>query len=381
MDDKILYILDYYLPHCGGVETVFEQIITRTLSKGKKVIILTSQFDKGLPTYEKNSNLEIYRVGSGRLSFFLMAFIRGVQLLSKENIKFIHTSTYTGAIPAALLARYFGKKILLTVHEVFAQLWYQYKPWRSAWIYHLFERMIFQMPIDIFHCVSRYTLNAVRLIYGISDHKLKLIYNGVDQDFWSPSLVSQAEKNQISEHFSLSGYRNLLYFGHTGKSKGIDFLIKAIPSLLQTHPDLQIILNFIPSKRQSHILQMLTEQLSILPSDQSVRVRIHYGLAKTQLRALVATVDAVIAPSLSEGFGSVHSEVCAMHTPLITTNISAIPEVVSGSTVLIAPSSVAEILNGVKKIKKADFSPLATPEFDWQKQYDQLWQLYQSFFA
>ena len=24
---KILFFLDYYLPHCGGVETVFEQII------------------------------------------------------------------------------------------------------------------------------------------------------------------------------------------------------------------------------------------------------------------------------------------------------------------------------------------------------------------
>lgn len=41
MAKNILYVLDYYLPHKGGVETVFEQIIGRSLQEGYEVIVLT----------------------------------------------------------------------------------------------------------------------------------------------------------------------------------------------------------------------------------------------------------------------------------------------------------------------------------------------------
>jgi glycosyltransferase involved in cell wall biosynthesis len=36
----------------------------------------------------------------------------------------------------------------------------------------------------------------------------------------------------------------------------------------------------------------------------------------------------IVAPSLSEGFGSVHTESVAMKKPLLTTHIASIPEVV-----------------------------------------------------
>ena len=41
MVKTLLYVLDYYLPHKGGVETVFEQIIGRSLQEGYEVIVLT----------------------------------------------------------------------------------------------------------------------------------------------------------------------------------------------------------------------------------------------------------------------------------------------------------------------------------------------------
>jgi hypothetical protein len=76
------------------VETVFEQIITRTLAQGKKVIILTSHFDSTLPQHENYANLEIFRVGNSRLSFMLHAFFKGIKILKTHPIDLIHTSTY-----------------------------------------------------------------------------------------------------------------------------------------------------------------------------------------------------------------------------------------------------------------------------------------------
>jgi len=42
---------------------------------------------------------------------------------------------------------------------------------------------------------------------------------------------------------------------------------------------------------------------------------------------MVASCDVVVAPSLSEGFGSVHTETVAMEKSLITTSIASLPEV------------------------------------------------------
>ena len=378
MKDTILYILDYYLPHQWGVETVFEQIITRTLAQGKKVIILTSHFDPSIPQHENYENLEIFRVGNSRLSFMLHAFFKGIEVLKTHPIDLIHTSTYWWAIPASLLAKLFHKKIIITVHEIFAQLWNSYKWWWKGRMYRIFEWLIFQLPFDIFHCVSLYTLNSLRLVYAIPDRKLHLIYNGIDKDFRSSKLVTKEEKSQISSLFHLHDYRNLLYFGHTWISKGIDDLISVLPILLKDHEDLQFIFNFIPAKRGKLIRLRLENLIKTLPVEQGRRIRLHFWLEKNQLRALISQVDGVIAPSLSEGFWSVHSEVCQMQIPLITTRISSIPEVVSGKVIFIPPQNPNAIIQGVKKLKNQNFDAVSPKDFDRNIQYTYIANLYKT---
>ena len=55
------------------------------------------------------------------------------------------------------------------------------------------------------------------------------------------------------------------------------------------------------------------------------------GFEKDQLRRLIASSDMIVAPSLSEGFGSVHTEAAAMKKPLLTTYVASLPEVVRGN--------------------------------------------------
>ena len=255
MSKTILYLLDYYLPHAWGVETVFEQIISRSVEKGYQVIVLTSLHDPKLKKLEKEHNLKIIRTGRWRKSFIRSGFWTGRELLKREKIDFIHTSTYWGAIPASLLGIFFKKKVLITVHEIFGQLWKHYKPRRSARIYQVFEWLIFQLPYSIYHCVSLYTLNSLRIAYWIADEKLRLVYNWVDHNFWDRSKVLTDEKNIIREKYQLWTYFSLLYFWHTGISKGIDTLLEAVPELLAQSEDLQLIFNFIPAQRDTEINQ------------------------------------------------------------------------------------------------------------------------------
>ena len=378
MSKTILYLLDYYLPHAWGVETVFEQIISRSVEKGYQVIVLTSLYDPKLKKLEKQDNLKIIRTGKWRKSFIRSGFWTGRELLKREKIDFIHTSTYWGAIPASLLGMLFKKKVLITVHEIFGQLWKQYKPWRSARIYQVFEWLIFQLPYSIYHCVSLYTLNSLRIAYWIADEKLRLVYNGVDHNFWDRSKVSTDGKNTIREKYQLWTYFSLLYFWHTGISKGIDTLLEAVPELLAQSEDLQLIFNFIPAQRDTEIKTRLFSLLEKIPPEAAKRVKMYNGLSKSELRALVSQVDGVIAPSLSEGFWSVHTETLALGTPLITTAISSLPEVTGGKTIMMRPWDKASLLSAVQKLKKSEYESLPEKFFDWEKQYAEIELLYQN---
>ena len=378
MSKTILYLLDYYLPHAWGVETVFEQIISRSVEKGYQVIVLTSLYDPNLKKLEKENNLKIIRTGRWRKSFIRSGFWTGRKLLKREKIDFIHTSTYWGAIPASLLGMLFKKKVLITVHEIFGQLWKQYKPWRSARIYQVFEWLIFQLPYSIYHCVSLYTLNSLRIAYWIADEKLRLVYNWVDHNFWDRSKVLTDEKNIIREKYQLWTYFSLLYFWHTGISKGIDTLLEAVPELLAQSEDLQLIFNFIPAQRDTEIKTRLFSLLEKIPPEAAKRVKVYNGLSKSELRALVSQVDGVIAPSLSEGFWSVHTETLALGTPLITTAISSLPEVTGGKTIMMRPWDKASLLSAVQKLKESEYESHPEKFFDWEKQYAEIELLYQN---
>ena len=373
----LLYVLDYYLPHRWGVETVFEQIINRSLSKWYKAIVLTSRYDKWLSANETHDNLTIIRTWSSRKSFMWSAFWCGAKILKRDSsIIGIHTSTYWWAIPASLLWLFYNKKVLLTVHEIFWKLWNRYKWFLTAWIYRLFERIIFHLPFDSYHCVSYYTLNCLRIYYWIRDSKLFVAHNGVDYSFWDSKKIKKEERAEVSKKFGLDWKWNLLYFWHTGISKGIDLLVDSIPDLLKQNKNLQLIFNFIPAQRDFYIKKRIQNIMNSLSKGDRGRVKIWNGLEKNELRALVAEVDWVIAPSLSEGFWSVHTETLALGTPLITTYIASLPEVTWWEVVFFAPDDKDSLCEAVCLLKSWKYDKIPLKVFSWDEEYDKVLKWY-----
>ena len=100
------------------------------------------------------------------------------------------------------------------------------------------------------------------------------------------------------------------------------------------------------------------------------------GLEKTELRALVVSVDWVVAPSLSEGFGSVHTETLALGIPLITTYVASLPEVVWWNVLLFAPDNKEDLCKAVHKLKIWDYKKFEEKSFSWDEQYEKLLEWY-----
>lgn len=361
MNKHILFVLDYYVPHKGGSETVFEAIISRLLIKWFTISILTSHFDSKLPVQESKEWFHIYRIGKNRISFMFWALVKGIKILRKnKDISIIHTSTYGGAIPASLLGKLFDKRVILTVHEIFWKLRMRYKG-RWEWcIYRVFEKAIFWFPYDGYHCVSQYTMNSIRLVYGVSDKKITMIHNGVDTHFRNPDEVAASDIKSRKNKYGRSNRFVLMYYGHAGKSKWLDYLVRALPELVTVDSKLLFVFNLIDSKRTAYIKEEIRKY------HLGSSVQIFEGVEKNELRTLIASSDMIVAPSLSEWFGSVHTESVAMKKPLLTTYIASIPEVVWGNVKFIPPGSKREIIHAILEREQWIDNPdymISTKEF------------------
>ena len=258
---------------------------------------------------------------------------------------------------------------------MFWKLRKQFKPGFFAFCYQILEKVLFLFPFDKYHCVSLYTLNTLRTLFGIQDNKLNLIYNGVDNDFRDPEKVMSLSIAQWREKYNRWEKFVLLYYGHAGKSKGIDTIIHALPKILSQDENTIMVFNLIPCKRDNEIKKKIQEQAK--KSGFLDRITIFSWWDIEQLRTLVASVDAVIAPSLAEGFGSVHSEVCSMGKPLITTRVAAIPEVVSGKVVFMTPGDVGDLVNAIEKVKKQEFENLPPKSFSREKSVEEIEKMYE----
>jgi glycosyltransferase involved in cell wall biosynthesis len=68
------------------------------------------------------------------------------------------------------------------------------------------------------------------------------------------------------------------------------------------------------------------------------------------LRMFYEAAAAFVFPSLYEGFGMPPLEAMASGTPVVTSNVSSLPEVVGDAAVLVNPENVFDIARGIREV-------------------------------
>ena len=81
------------------------------------------------------------------------------------------------------------------------------------------------------------------------------------------------------------------------------------------------------------------------------------------LKQSIATSDCVIIPSYSEGFCFAAVETIALGTPLISSNQTALKEVVSGKFIKMDNLSVAALVTAMDKARKGEWSKSPIKQF------------------
>ncbi len=340
---NILFVIENYLPHIGGVEVVFRNLSEGLVKKGHSATIITHRL-KGAAASETINGVKIKRISclGSRYLYSFLSIPAAIKESGKADI--IHTTTFNGIFPAWLAAKVKGKPLVATIHEVWVGKWKEYTDFgriRSI-IHELFERAIYSLPgIDRYVAVSKSTKNQLLKI-GKKESKVSVIYNGVDYSHFD---ARKYDGEKIKKKFMLKDNYVLLVYGRPGPSKGIEYAIEAMKDITKSVPKAKMMLILSRDRQYGGKyakIQKTIRQLGLGGSIINIPPMSH-----SELPNYIKAADCVIIPSIS-GFGYNAAEAAAMGKAVIATNTTSLPEVVSGKHILVEPRNSREIAKAVE---------------------------------
>jgi len=355
---KILFVLENYIPHIGGVEIVFKNLSEGLANLGHDVSIVTHRL-KGTKKFEIINGVKIYRINCFYSRYwFTFLSIPKVFSLAK-NVDLIHTTTFNGAFPAWLVSKILRKKDIITVHEVWVGKWRQLTEmgFFNAFIHNILERFIYFLNFDKYVCVSKSTQKQLFGI-GIDKNKTEVVYNGVDYEHWNPKRYNG---NMMRKKLGLEKNFIYLFTGRPGVSKGLEYLIKAVPLISKSIPNSRLLAIISKDKayeKRYNFIIKLIQDLKIKDD-----IIIHDPVQYKELPLFIKAADCVVVPSLAEGFGFAVAEACAMNIPVVASNTTSLPEIVSEKYILVNPRDEVNIAEGVIKIYKKKYNKKAIIRF------------------
>lgn len=209
--------------------------------------------------------------------------------------------------------------------------------------------------------VSEATRRDVQNELGIPGDRVRVVYNAPDPHFFAHGPAADArlagtgpeahnrELHRILERYNIH-YPFLLYAGNIRKQKNIPRLVDAFASVRQS-------LNDHPKYHELRLI-IIGDEISQNPE---VRRAMIQGRVESAVRFLgfvpfdtlrnfFEAAEAFVFPSLYEGFGLPPLEAMASGTPVITSGVSSLPEVVGDAAVLVNPHNVFDIARGIKEV-------------------------------
>ncbi|MFP4117807.1 MAG: glycosyltransferase family 4 protein, partial [Candidatus Woesearchaeota archaeon] len=348
---KILFVLDYYYPYQGGSEVLFRNLAEGLAAKGYDVTVVTSRFE-GTKRRETIAGVKVRRISVPpfiRRPFFMLLALPWL-LFNAKRFDIIHTTSCGSSVSAWIASRLLRIPAVITVHEVLGKDWdvlygkFPLVPNLSR----VSESMALSLPFDRHICVSHSTKkNLSRLI---DKRRITVVHNAVDHDHWNPSKYKGARK-KIRRKLGIKDKEFLyLFYGRPGVTKGVEYLAKALPCIRENVPDSKalFILGTEPKERYGIIK-------SLLKKNGGGSVILHKPLPYKILPEYIMAADCVVVPSITEGFGFCVAEACSLKRPVVASNTTSIPEVISGKFLLVPPRDPKAIAKAVQYVKEKKY--------------------------
>jgi len=345
---RILITLTYYRPHYSGLTIYTERVARALVERGHQVTILTSRFDKTLKPQENCAGITVIRQNV----WFHIS--KGVIMPSMpfqtwkwlKHIDLVHLHVpQLDAAPISLLSKIQGKPIVLTYH------------------------CDLNLPSGFIHSVANWVSNLANHITARTSDVI--VTNTLDYAIHSKFLQRYAKKiipiyppievpstNQQElvafrkKYKILPDQRLIGMAARLASEKGVEFLAKALPIIMESYPDARVL--FVGpyqdvvgeesyAQRVKQLIQPLGDHWTFLGV-----------LSPSEMAAFFCESEVIALPSINstESFGMVQIEAMTCGTPVVASDIPgvrvAVQETKTG--IIIPPANTIMLADAIIRI-------------------------------
>jgi len=289
--------------------------------------------------------------------------------LLKKNIDIYHSTGYF--VPNL-------KKIksIVTIHgldfEEMDSYWYKDKWYKNVPLYLSRANKII--------AVSQYVKNSIVKHYKIPEKKIKVIYPGLKNTF--RLIEDKNELNLFREKYNIF-FPYILTVITVAERKNLKGIFYSFSHIKDFYPELKLVIVGNTQEVQSPFLSTI-EKLGI-----KEKVFFPGYISSNELVYFYNLAELFIFPSFYEGFGFPVVEAMACGCPVITSNLSSIPEITDDAAILVNPYKIEEIVDALKKILKDENLKIKLKQkgiqraklFTWEKCAQEMLKTYEELFS
>lgn len=211
---------------------------------------------------------------------------------------------------------------------------------------------------DLYQLVSwtKYSANAAKRIFTISEaskndilrgykkneNEVVVTYPGIKQEGEKSNMLN---KKELEEKFAIAN-DYILFVGTLQPRKNIERLIEAFASVIKEKKQSNI--NLVIVGKKGWLYQPILEA----PKKYGVSGEVKFleFVSDDDLPSLYSNALMFVLPSLYEGFGLPVVEAMKYGTPVITSNVSSLPEAGGDAALYVNPESVEELTQAMEKL-------------------------------
>lgn len=263
-------------------------------------------------------------------------------------------------------------KQLLVVHDLAFEHFNGHLDWLTQKYYRYYTPRFTKKAKRIV-TVSEFTKNDIVQRYKIAPEKIDVVYNGSNPRF---QPLTEPAKEEVRRKYT-NGSKYFMYAGAIHPRKNISRLFQAFDEF---------------KKDDSTGIKLVIAGRKAWETDETMQVynRMNHKdevvflghLEQSELVSVTGAAEAMVYISLLEGFGIPIVEAMSCDVPVITSNISSMPEVAGDAGILVDPYSVNAITEAMKKISSdttlrhslIEKGRVQRKKFSWEKTGDQLWE-------
>jgi len=365
----------------GGLGTFATEITQKQTYFGNEVTVFSLNENNGYKTYEKWNGIDVYRPKtldltstyhlfadhelrswgpnfkffSDVINYNTMSASKLVNLLvgrEKKSFDIIDAHDWLGIIGGMVVKKELGIPLMFHVHstEVGRSIG------RGS---HAIKDIEFEggQVADCVITVS-YAMKDELEKLGFPPHKIRVCWNGVDPTKYDSNKISDEDTSQLRRGYGITDDENMLFFvGRLVTVKGVDNLVKAMPSVLEEFPNTKLVILGIGDLEWG--LKSQAENLGI---KENVVFRTEF-VGEEERILHYAAANCVVLPSIYEPFGIVCTESMSMAKPTVVgargTNgfrEQIVPNGDKQCGIHINPHEPNDIAWGIKQVLQETFS-------------------------